>query len=525
MARERGYTGGPDYFRHVVSRFRPRPPAEAYQRLRTLPGEQSQVDWAHFGKLTVGNILRDPASRHRFRRGGNYPETWGARPKNFLLLGQPVANSSLWIAKAVSAMVATQSKHLDRARERAAAASLRRRVLEALVGQLESFVALAISEPSQSGPRSLKALNALFGALIADWPGEMQHYLIEHFLEFFRSSREEALSHAFRMPSEGLAATLRAILVQQASQASELATRAEHILGSLEELAHADSGDLDIVWRAAPPEPVQFAVYAPAEVSFGTPFALDLWAFQENQRETVESLASRLRELPVSPPVAAAIPEGSVLGVFVQSKGLDVADARRVLVWRGQAKVESFTCAVRAESGARVSGSVFITLGGLLIARADFAFAIAATSAPSLKQVQYHVERPTAAFVSYASANRIEVLCCLQGVQKVAPDLDIFIDVDRLRSGDDWDSKLTAFISTSDVMYLFWSRHAAASEWVRREWTLGLSQKGVGFIDPFVLESPELVPPPPELAALHFNDRYLLLRLAQQFIEQEKGMP
>lgn len=58
MARERGYTGGPDYFRHVVSRFRPRQPAEAYQRLRTLPGEQGQVDWAHFGRLTIGNAVR-----------------------------------------------------------------------------------------------------------------------------------------------------------------------------------------------------------------------------------------------------------------------------------------------------------------------------------------------------------------------------------------------------------------------------------------------------------------------------------
>ena len=58
MARERGFEGGQDYFRHVVSRYRPRPAAEAYQRLRTLPGEQGQVDWAHFGKLVVGNALR-----------------------------------------------------------------------------------------------------------------------------------------------------------------------------------------------------------------------------------------------------------------------------------------------------------------------------------------------------------------------------------------------------------------------------------------------------------------------------------
>jgi hypothetical protein len=32
-------------------RLRPRPVAEAYLRLRTLPGEQAQVDWGHFGHL------------------------------------------------------------------------------------------------------------------------------------------------------------------------------------------------------------------------------------------------------------------------------------------------------------------------------------------------------------------------------------------------------------------------------------------------------------------------------------------
>jgi len=58
MVKARGFTGSQDHFRHVVSRFRPKAPAEAYQRLRTLPAEQGQVDWAHFGKLTIGNAVR-----------------------------------------------------------------------------------------------------------------------------------------------------------------------------------------------------------------------------------------------------------------------------------------------------------------------------------------------------------------------------------------------------------------------------------------------------------------------------------
>jgi transposase len=58
MVRERGYGGGPDHFRHVVARYRPAPVAEAYLRLRTLPGEQAQVDWGYFGKLKIGRAER-----------------------------------------------------------------------------------------------------------------------------------------------------------------------------------------------------------------------------------------------------------------------------------------------------------------------------------------------------------------------------------------------------------------------------------------------------------------------------------
>jgi transposase len=58
MVCERGYAGQASHFRHLVSTMRPRPPAEAYLRLRTLPGEQMQVDWAHFGHVAVGRARR-----------------------------------------------------------------------------------------------------------------------------------------------------------------------------------------------------------------------------------------------------------------------------------------------------------------------------------------------------------------------------------------------------------------------------------------------------------------------------------
>lgn len=54
MACERGYAGCESHFRGRVAELRPRPVPEAYLRLKTLPGEQAQVDWGHFGKITIG---------------------------------------------------------------------------------------------------------------------------------------------------------------------------------------------------------------------------------------------------------------------------------------------------------------------------------------------------------------------------------------------------------------------------------------------------------------------------------------
>ena len=87
MAHERGYRGSADHFRHLIACLRPRPKAEAFLRLRSLPGEQAQVDWGHFGHLAIGCARRPlmafvmvlSYSRHIFLRF-----FLNARMENFL---------------------------------------------------------------------------------------------------------------------------------------------------------------------------------------------------------------------------------------------------------------------------------------------------------------------------------------------------------------------------------------------------------------------------------------------------------
>src|SRR5260370_14188699 len=57
MVRSRGYTGSVIQLRRVVAGLRPQS-REAFLRLSTLPGEQGQADWAHFGEVTIRRAKR-----------------------------------------------------------------------------------------------------------------------------------------------------------------------------------------------------------------------------------------------------------------------------------------------------------------------------------------------------------------------------------------------------------------------------------------------------------------------------------
>jgi transposase len=58
MCVERGYQGAADHFRSLVRTLRPRRLPEAFLRRATLPGEEAQVDWAHFGRMRIGRAER-----------------------------------------------------------------------------------------------------------------------------------------------------------------------------------------------------------------------------------------------------------------------------------------------------------------------------------------------------------------------------------------------------------------------------------------------------------------------------------
>lgn len=116
------------------------------------------------------------------------------------------------------------------------------------------------------------------------------------------------------------------------------------------------------------------------------------------------------------------------------------------------------------------------------------------------------------AFISYASKDRKKVISIIHGMRKARPDLDIFFDVESLRSGEDWENKIKSEIEKRDALFLCWSNYAKKSEYVTMEWKYALLIKGINFIEPVPLESPSKCPPPEELKSKHFNDRILYIK-------------
>ena len=188
--------------------------------------------------------------------------------------------------------------------------------------------------------------------------------------------------------------------------------------------------------------------------------------------------------------------------------GLIVSEPHDTILWRGEIANASFPVAVPMDvKPGKKAGRVTFRVNGIQIGRLHFAVSVVQGISSVAESVGHTVQQEQrSAFASYASEDRDEVLARVQGIGKVAPNLSIFVDVHSLRSGVSWEEKLFESIPTHDVFYLFWSDHARNSPWVEREWRCALEAKGVDFIDPVPLVSPDVVPPPEELASRHFND-------------------
>ena len=253
-----------------------------------------------------------------------------------------------------------------------------------------------------------------------------------------------------------------------------------------------------------------FSATAPAQVAPLAPFIVQLWCHAEEPGSFLRPSVLGSDAARSTGPVA--IERGATMDVELRLPHFEIDVDRASMCWIGQVGVVGF--GVRSTPATPLGdhlGSARVAINGLPVASVALRICVGATNEPAI-DCSANVHMLRSAFASYASEDRDDVLARVQGMQKVLPSLQVFVDVLKLRSGEDWQQRLVEEIGRTEKLFLFWSRSARASRWVDFEWRTALHSRGEAFIDPVPLEPPDRAPPPPELAKRHFNDWTLYFR-------------
>ncbi|MEO8071107.1 MAG: leucine-rich repeat domain-containing protein [Acidobacteriota bacterium] len=282
--------------------------------------------------------------------------------------------------------------------------------------------------------------------------------------------------------------------------------------------AAARAGTRDAPPLPAAAEPVDAAVFCPASVARTHVFLVQVFLYRPGAEAEVDAQAAgadstATRRGTYSLPLE--LPPGTRVDLHLEAPALTVAEPDTVIVWRGRSTAAQFEVAVPADAAgpnvvARVRFAIAGVPAGTLRFQVTLADAAVAPATPAFQPAQG--VRYRHAFVSYSSIDRAEVLRRVQAF-KIA-GIEVFQDVLDLEPGERWATALYREIDRCDVFLLFWSRAAAKSEWVAKEIDYALARKSGDDtrppdIQPVPIEGPPVVPPPPSLSHLHFNDALL----------------
>jgi serine/threonine protein kinase len=253
-----------------------------------------------------------------------------------------------------------------------------------------------------------------------------------------------------------------------------------------------------------------FTVTAPGLLPRGATSEIQFWVQVGQQTETVLKRARELCGLddidtPKSEP-PYPLKRGPCVSVRLRlGDTLKCVDSHKWVVWTGDIGIANFVVTVPSEV---LEGDLVcvasIRLNGCQVGKLSFLLNIGSSRLAS-QVIPCQTVMHRRAFASYANLDRDQVLARVQDMETAYKGLRVYVDSVALRSATYWEPDLHARIDAADVFYLFWCRHAMASDWVSREWRWALKSKGLDFIDPVPLESREQASPPVELMAKDFN--------------------
>ena len=255
---------------------------------------------------------------------------------------------------------------------------------------------------------------------------------------------------------------------------------------------------------------VQFSAVAPKTFVKGDYSVVEILMYEEAFRHVVQEAIDNADD-PVKETKSGFLTaeRETKITVMISSPDFEIEDNTESQIWQGGYLNFSFAVEVPEQYKKRqVLFVASVYFNDIIATRLKF---VAKCKSLSEQKIELTREDVLSAFVSYASQDRNRVAMIIQGMKKARPDMDIFFDVDSLRSGDDWESALWREIDKRDILFLCWSKYARDSKWVDAEWRYAFKNKGPDSIEPVPIDPPGSCPPPDELSRKHFNDKLLYI--------------
>jgi hypothetical protein len=212
------------------------------------------------------------------------------------------------------------------------------------------------------------------------------------------------------------------------------------------------------------------------------------------------------------------IAPGQLVTVMLEGRDLTVDEPVQRVVWRGDPAAVQFLVDLPSDSGLKYL-RCRVLVDNVPVGSLRFALHVTeAAIDPTVKMHGDKEHRYSRAFLSYASADRAEVLKRVQGLRAVG--IDFFQDVLSLEPGENWEQRLYDEIDRCDLFLLFWSSNAAKSDWVKRETERAVARQretdGSPEITPVIIEGPPpAMPIPASLQHMHFNDYVMLAAMSE----------
>ena len=255
---------------------------------------------------------------------------------------------------------------------------------------------------------------------------------------------------------------------------------------------------------------VQFSAIAPTSIKRETYTSIDIIMYENQFRYVVDKEIEKI-EVSVQETKSGVIgaSRGAVVKICLSSPDIDITENEETQVWQSDYLNFRFVIVVPEQyKKHQILFHATVYINEVIATNLKFIINCAFDKKQEAKVLRNDI---FSAFISYASEDRKRVATIIQGLKVARPDLDIFFDVESLRSGENWKETLGREIEKRDILFLCWSHFAKQSEWVEREWRYAFENKGIDSIEPIPIEMPDICPPPKELNKKHFNDKLLYI--------------